>query len=429
MKILSANNILFDNGFNNKISTNVKTSTIKTTQHCDSYEKTKKYLITDSGIYSKDTMRKINNENNLPVYLFCEFGLDKVIVKELIDKFRLIFCNYYNKNADSNDIKESFINIFEDIKDYNVNLGRTTGVCKEDNIKMLLDTYNIFKQYGVVQEAVNASNRKAIDISKNYGGTNFTESGSIVDNNWIYFDADIYYMSESARTAMKTAVSELAIKYSLGDINTVNQDYSKNNFFDSYISRFTFEANQLDICTMINENMLPPKGFTFFYQHPRYSNEDLKNGTNYMIEASDGFNTYVKPITVPKGYHLIKNDTLDNTLLYYLTHNQHYTKDEDSFTINIESLLEDQYPYLSYSDRFDKFCEDNLFNSQSGVLLIGVDDWQQEIDVPYNQYSFSNCIDHFNASDLVNLSDYNADNKEELLNYIKNFNIYTHTYG
>lgn len=386
-------------------------------------------------------LRKVKNKNH-PLYQFDDIGSHIHAIKDILKTLKSTFDQYYMGKFSLKEVTQTFEESFENLKAFNVEKGRTSGSNIEDNRRLLIDTYDIFRREGVVWAAGRASNIKGEAIASKYGPTRNSD-GTYKQLDWVYYDADIHYKSEDARSALKDMVGQLASKYYLGPIET--SPYDNDDGIDrtnaSYNEYWAFlSANSINRCKFIDPSLAPPRGFTLFFKEQKYSDETLKNSKPYLLTATDGFNKFTRKITVPIGESFWKNGRLfdlspfkiNNALLnvedqYYLPDNP-YT---DIINLNLLSPFFSQ-PIQTAED-FDIFIETHIFNPNAGVLIIGDGNQSEEIEVPFNIFSASGRgKQHFNAAECFSKnakSDGRLAYSPQSLAFLKNFNLFTRTYG
>ncbi len=429
------------------INPNIKYSNVCDQIKIDSTQNTSKVSKTN---YSKDIFDKSNDYEiqylgytdikktqalSLPINTYNIFEMKNQTIATIVSKMRDTFDSYYLGNVTLDDIKNVFEESFEILKNYNITLNRTSGTNIEDNKQMLLDTYCIFRREGVVWAAQRASIAKGAEIAKKYGVTQSSD-GTFSQLDWVYYDAEFHYMSEAARTALKEVIDNLAIKYNLGNIDSSQRDNddSVGRMNGSYNENWAWHsASIINTSTMINPELVPPKGFTFFYKEQKYSAENLNNGSKYLVTATDGLRTLSRLISVPKGesfwknklYHDIKLiKTMDGKSRQIILENSSVN------TLDITLLINQYLGGRGVAEAFDDFLNKYIFNPEVGVMIVGQRSWSKEIDVPYNLYSVAgNTIDYFNAGDVFQNENNGQSDLSQTHDFLRNFNVFTRTYG
>lgn len=410
----------------------------------------------DSGIYTQSGTNKFSANN-------MNYNENKCTVENIVNYYKINHPNskaimadfmLYDNNSDvttnkmwedidkkmeevcvgkssAEDIETIFSQTFDKLYKKNIEIGMFKDGDKEATKNLAEDLFQEFQKNNI-WTACGHTAVTACAIAENYGGVHLID-GTPFDVDFLYYSADDYYASKDIEQGLKEEVSSICKKYNLKDIDTnivegnmpsVNKDY--NSWYQSLCC-------DSRVSSMIDTNQAPPKGFTFFYQEQKYSKTAYENGKMYTIMASDGKQQYQRPIRVPAGCSLCNKNTRKSLLNYILDKNnyrQQVMNDKGQVTncIDISDFVFGLSGDSDFESAFDQFCDNDFFNDQAAVAVIGYDGITKEITVPYNIYT-DNRIDHYNLSQLVQADETETPNADVINSFLRNINVFEFQYG
>ena len=179
-----------------------------------------------------------------------------------LEKIKQKLKDYYlNQTVTKDELKEYFKDCCKDMRVVLAQERKTTGLNVDDNIQIILDTYEQFRMSNSVMAKV-ACNEEGKKIAKENG---WNEGD---DQDWIYYNADFYYESEELRALFKEAAQELADEWGCGEIDTSTRDSDKllscsSSFNEAWKQESEYGAR---ICSMLDVSKQPPQNFYFFFR-------------------------------------------------------------------------------------------------------------------------------------------------------------------
>lgn len=343
------------------------------------------------------------------------------IEKEIVDNFKSVIKDYNAGGKTVEELQQCFKDTYTAILKHNVALGRTSGDNMKDNLKILNETYKYFVERQI-NTAQNSMFDKGKQIAMNYGANKDTWGGD-----WAYYDADYYYAHLDAMNGLKDIVGKIADEKGL-DKGKIDSSFIRKNYDN------LFAISYGNTVTKIDSSVPPPRGFTLFFKETKYSADDFKYGQKLTLGASDpnaktdqtGAATY--NFTVPRGAKMFKN-IQNKTLLDYI-YSQiaqgrriGHGDNHNGIIIDVNPLL-GEYKQADLWDRVKAFFYDTFENYEAGVLIIGNNGKQTVYDVPFYE---QNNREEFNVAEVV--SSQNHSDTEAELSYLKNFQVFTYSYG
>jgi len=172
------------------------------------------------------------------------------------------FSDYYRGNIDQQTLENKMTAIVEDMRSAYVSRGFDEA---EFMPQLLEDVYNSARQLSI---------RGAFEGSWYKGAALAAEQNGHTDHtrDWIYYDADFYYSSEAMKVSLQDFTIQLGEKYGVSpDQLELPTDYPEGDvrasLYTSYNTYITHKArNGSAVGNMLDETMVPPEGFKFFYK-------------------------------------------------------------------------------------------------------------------------------------------------------------------
>lgn len=196
--------------------------------------------------------------------------------------------DYYSGKATVDDVTSSFKNAFQAMQNHMIGDHYTTQNDVESNKQILLDTYNVFRQYAV-STASTACQNEGQKIAKQYGMEG--------NPDWVYYNSDYYNKSEAAKSAVKDCAADLAKKLGLGNVDfpTKFDDPLRAELYDNFNTNWNWSSTKnVGISSMLNPDKIPPKDFKLFFKENKYSDEQA-------AKAGPGINRDAGALWVSSG--------------------------------------------------------------------------------------------------------------------------------
>lgn len=181
----------------------------------------------------------------------------------------------------------------------------------------LLDVYENF-----INQSRYASNnvctRKGDEITKKYG--------SVSDHDTVYYNADFYYAFERVKQIARDTCNKIAEVMDWGELDfderEENTIFTLDGGFDFNGKWASNAFNLMNRCTMIDPNMVPPRGFEFYYKERKYTDSEVGvmevgiNGVRKVItvpfrQPRPGVEGYTQKFNAAELYKFTKKDTPD----------------------------------------------------------------------------------------------------------------------
>lgn len=180
---------------------------------------------------------------------------------------------------------EEIIKFFKDCcRDMRVTLiqdRKISGMDQDANKQIILDTYEQFRSSNSIMAKLVCD-----EIGEAIAKENGWKGG---DKDWIYYDSDLYYLSEKMRTIFKQAVEEISLEWGLNDIDTSGRDEDKYLSYSSSFNQVWENASKYGarICNMIDPDTIPPTNFRMFFRECLENNN--RNGIIQIEGAGEKF--------------------------------------------------------------------------------------------------------------------------------------------
>lgn len=229
---------------------------------------------------------------------------------------------YLGKQFTTKELKEYFKDCCKDMRVVMAQEKRTTGLDPEHNRQIILDTYEQFR----MSSSVMANSACQYEGRETAEKTGWREEDNI---DWVYYNANYYYQSETLRQIFKEAAAEMAQEWNCGAIDTSERD---TDHYLSYSSSFNETWNNASqngtrISNMSDTSASPPPDFYLFFRE--IIDGDGRTGiykTGITGKADISGEMRLDPT---KSYclgDLLKKSSSDNSLLQYLNHFDVYTR-------------------------------------------------------------------------------------------------------
>ena len=228
-----------------------------------------------------------------------KLDVSKEIKKDMLKTLE----SYYEGNLSDEELEAAFVDFCE-----------RAGVWRGAR---LLDVYENF-----INKSRYASNnvcyRKGNEITKKYG--------SVSDHDAVYYNADFYYAFERVKQIARDTCNKIAEVMEWGELDfderEENTIYTLDGGFD-FNGKWASDAfNSMNRCTMIDPNMVPPRGFEFYYKERKYTDSEVGvmeigiNGVRKQItvpfrQPRPGIEGYTQKFNAAELYKFTKKDTPD----------------------------------------------------------------------------------------------------------------------
>lgn len=129
---------------------------------------------------------------------------------------------------------------------------------------LLLDVYNVARSSSI-RQAYEQGWRDSRPLAAQYNGSDRNTKDTI------YYDAKYYYQTEEMKDTLQEITHRIGRRYGVSDLE-LPTDYADGSLmkemYSSYNAYVNTEARSYFVCNgnMLDENMVPPKGFKFFYK-------------------------------------------------------------------------------------------------------------------------------------------------------------------
>lgn len=217
--------------------------------------------------------------NSLPRnFLLDAVGKDGTSAVFLGQKLHQSFVQYYDGALDQKGLESAIGDVVSNLRSAYVEKGFDE---KEFMPKLLQDVYvrAMTDNIGAVDER---SLKDARELAAYYNGDDRNSK------DFIYYDAKYYYQSEEMKDTIIDIMNKIAQQYDVSDVDFPKDYAAHNKLLKSIYGSYNTVSNntlrqEFMIGNMLDESMVPPKGFRFFYK----GNESGRN--NYKgIPSSDG---------------------------------------------------------------------------------------------------------------------------------------------
>lgn len=226
--------------------------------------------------------------DTMPVHSYNSVDDTADLSSSVYDTMRELCKEYYNGNKSEEEVFSYIKEAADTVFNHHVAMHRTTSNDVENKTKVLTDTWNKFRRLAV-QGAMDASNAKGKELAQNVGNPN--------SRFFLYYNAEYQYQSEDLKTKALDYMQNLAKEQGLGDIDfptSFGDDTCSESLFSSYNSAWNTDAALNKGCgTMFDTSIDPPKGFSFFFKHDRYSDEEKEAMLEKVPNNPAIFNGYL----------------------------------------------------------------------------------------------------------------------------------------
>ena len=195
---------------------------------------------------------------------------------QLCVQVKSVFESLYRMDIDERALEDTLSDVVADIRAFYISEGYDET---EFMPKLLEDVYDMAR----------LSNINGAGVASWYDGLPLAAEQNGHDRDtkdWVYYDSDYYYRSEEMKGSLINMIQRIATRYQVeaSDLN-LQTEYPANDVrngiyssYNAYINHSTREEHRIG--SIIDETMVPPKGFRFFYK----SNEA---GTNLWVPTLD----------------------------------------------------------------------------------------------------------------------------------------------
>ena len=176
---------------------------------------------------------------------------------------RDLFAEYYAGNKSAEDVKNEFDSLVKKVWELDQNMGVVEDDCEHYG-KVVSSVFKRFKMMSV-QEAFSANLFEGKKLADQYGTPG--------KRNFMYYNSDYYFQSESMNDILTRHASEMLEEFGAeGKLDTkmINPTHENFNTFMKHWMRY--ECCMGDI---IDTTMEPPQGFKFLYKENRYTQADI----------------------------------------------------------------------------------------------------------------------------------------------------------
>lgn len=331
--------------------------------------------------------------------------------------------DFYRGKITIDDMKQIFREDFSFRKQLEAERSQVSGTPMMSDEEILRrSAFDFIREGTVMANYVNYE--EGAKLADEYGGSK--------NHDWVYYNADYYYLSEDIKKEIFSYVDEIIKENNLDSSNVVLDDIPK------WISDFNINWNHSSAGSfhgsqdfrIVNTSIRPPEGFKLFYKDKRCSFDDMMNGTVYAICGRDPFAgpnddtdaDVVWYFTVPRGKSLLK----ENSLIKYssIINGKRTAGDYNALIVDLDKYLyRDGYTKDSLVHRMNDFVRQNFNNYNDGIMIIGDKSFEKRIDVPHllqgrtfdmSGYNYIN-YGMLDPKDTVNYNEYNS--------FLQNFHV------
>ena len=171
-----------------------------------------------------------------------------------------IFNQYHSGEVSAADVKDTLSAIIADLRETYTEMGFDPAEFTPQLLRNVYDTARLDNICG----AFTAGWYDSCPLAAKYNG----HDGNTKD--WIYYDAKYYHSSETMKGELQDMIQEIGEAYGVSDLElpiTYPKGDLRETIYTSYNTFINYKAReQLYIGNMIDENMVPPKDFRFFYK-------------------------------------------------------------------------------------------------------------------------------------------------------------------
>lgn len=213
----------------------------------------------DTYVAEQEKLR--DAEMTLPVnFMFNGFGKDWTTGAQLSQRISAVFDQYYAGTADEKTIEGVMSDIVENFKSAYVERGFDPD---EFMPQLLTDVYND-ANFANISAVRNQSWLDSRELAALYNGSDRNSKDVI------YYDAKYYYQSEEMKTTLQEITRRIARRQGIFQLELPREGPptgSQRSIYASYNTIINYDArNNLLVGNMLDENMVPPEGFRFFYK-------------------------------------------------------------------------------------------------------------------------------------------------------------------
>jgi len=195
---------------------------------------------------------------------------------QLSRQIRFALEQYHQGEVDAKAVEGTMSRVIAEVRSTYIDLGFDPS---EFMPQLIEDVYDAAR-LGNVHGAYEASWHDSLPYATAQNG----HGGNSRD--WIYYDADFYYSSESMKTTLQEIAQNIGEKYGVPTSNldlatTYSDGDLRKAIYSSYNTIVCDKArNDAHVGSMIDEALAPPEGFRFFYK-------GNANGTNLVVPTLD----------------------------------------------------------------------------------------------------------------------------------------------
>lgn len=280
------------------------------------------------------------------------FNEDDDSNRKILDGMTQTLNDYYAGKATVEDVTSSFKDAFQAMKNFMVGNHYSSENDAKSNKQILLDTYNVFRQYAV-STASTACQNEGKQIAKQYATEGNTD--------WVYYNSDYYYKSEEAKSAVKDCAADLANEQGLGNVDFPIKfsDPLRAELYDSFNTNWNWGSTMnVGVSTMLNPDEVPPKDFKLFFTEQKYTQKQISDpatGINPdagVLSVSSG--SWKQEVDVPFRYDFDENGHFNAANLIQALDSSCRNPDEiNSYLKNFDVYLK-AYAYSTGSYGYSK---------------------------------------------------------------------------
>lgn len=344
-------------------------------------------------------------------------------IDQQLTKIREALVSYYKGNSSIDDIKQAFKEDFEYNKQLEAEFSQITGIPMETNEKILRFTVANFKIQSTYS-AYYTNYEEGANLANEYGGSK--------DRDWMYYNADYYYLSKEVDDTISLLIDEVIEENSL-NITDKSKLYPDAMAFKNFNSMWNSHSHNVfhtsQDFSIINVGIEPPKGFKLFYKDKQCSLDDMMNGTTYAISGkdafatSDGVGSVTWYFTVPRGKSLLKETSIIDYLS--LSNGKRTAGDNNAIILDLNKYLYlDGYTENSLMNRINDFVHENFNNYNDGIMIIGDKNFEKKVSIPFLYQSTQTLnMSLYNFMNYGTLSEDDTISFNEYNDFLRNFNL------
>ena len=221
--------------------------------------------------------------NPIPLnFMMDGVGRDGVPAQRLGNQITSAFTRYHSGVTDEKAVEDALADVVANFRSAYIDMGCDPA---EFMPQLLNDVYNRAKISNVNGAAI-SSFQDSRALAAQYNGSNKYSSDVI------YYDSKYYYQTEAMKVTLRESILRIGERYGVKNLELSGpepNDPVARKIYSSYNTVINDNARQnLLVGNMVDESMVPPKDFRFFYK----SNDDGMNIYSSQLTAGKGSESF-----------------------------------------------------------------------------------------------------------------------------------------